>query len=555
LLPFLCLLRLTGAGAQEQLSVDLSDPLVYTLLEICSLKGVLPPLSAVKPYLYRDLRALLQRAVENPGRLSARELSLLRQVQDRLPPPLTRAAQAELSAGADFRANLNAPTALHSVNQGKAALRGALGERLAYNVNLGFFFDKVDPEAFAPYEFTKKWDGFHIWADDGTALITDGTGSHPGVSYSSLPELSLDLFGSKLNLQLSRVRRQWGVGEGSLSLSGTARPIEAIAGSVEPSERWKFHFLSGTLGNWWKSDSEQKMFSIHRLEWFAFDWLYLSPWESVVYAKRLELSYLNPLMSYYMGQQISGDKDNIAFGGEAVVGVPPFGRLYFSLFLDEIVLVPLSRLFTRPNNQFAWQAGLKLPIPWLPFALLTLQYTKIEPYCYTHYPQTVPSYTLPIDINYAHDGENLGYHLPPNSDELLLRFFTYPTPGLDVSAQYQLIRHGGGDHLAGQIEGDINTPIVYADLPLYPEKDFLHDGIYERLNILKLSLGYRFTRAPVRVWAEYSFVHANNYANVSGNTVVKNLVGLGFSAAWPPAWRTDPASATGMLPEASGHPD
>ena len=46
------------------------------------------------------------------------------------------------------------------------------------------------------------------------------------------------------------------------------------------------------------------MFSIHRVELYPFDWLYLSPWESVVYAKRLELTYLDPIFPFFFGQQI-----------------------------------------------------------------------------------------------------------------------------------------------------------------------------------------------------------------------------------------------------------
>ncbi|OHD76097.1 MAG: hypothetical protein A2V99_03510 [Spirochaetes bacterium RBG_16_67_19] len=518
-----------GAPAQEQLAADLSDPLLYTLLEICSLKGALPPLSVVKPYRAGEVRRLLQAALDNPGRLSPRELSLLRQLRDRLPPASASLARAQVEMESAFRANLSAPGALHWVNQVRGSLRGSLGGALAYDLNLGLFFDTVDPEAFVPYAFSKEWDGFHVWAEDGEVDYSDGISS-PGFSFSSLPALSLDLWDSRINLHLSRYRRQWGLGEGSLSLSGTARPIIAFAGSVEPAPRWRFHFLDGTLGDWSDSQHEQKMLSIHRLEWFPRDWLYLSPWESVVYAKRLELSYLNPIGSYYVGQQINGDLDNVAFGGEAAVTIRPYFRLYFSLFVDEIVLVPLSRLFTRPENQFAWQAGLKIPIPWLPFALLTLQYTKIEPYCYTHYEQTVPMYTQPVNINYAHDGENMGYHLPPNSDELLLRLFTHPADGLELTAQYQLIRHGDGDHPA-QIEGDIDSPIYPADLQagLYREKDFLHDGIYEWIHALTVGAGYRFKGAPLKAWAKYSFVHAANYDNSPGKTVIKNLVGLGLS--------------------------
>ncbi len=523
LLSLLGLTGLPGALAQEQLSADLSDPLLYTLLEICSLRGVLPPLSAVKPYRTGEVRRLLQAALDNPERLSARERTLLRQAWERLPPPSTRLARAEASAESELRADLSPPGALHSFNQARGAVRGSLGGALAYDLNLGFSLDKVDPEAFAPYAFSKKWDGYHIWAEEGSVSASDGVDGHPSIGFRSQPELSLELWDARINLQLAKVRHDWGVGEGSLSLSGTARPSEALAGSVQPGERWRFHFLAGSLGDWWNAEAEQKMFSIHRLEWNPWDWLYLAPWESVVYAKRLELAYLNPIGSYFLAQHSNGDLDNIAFGGEAAVTVRPYFRFYLSLFLDEIVLVPLSRLFTRPNNQFAWQAGLKAPIPWLPFALLTLQYTKIEPYCYTHYPYGS------ININYAHDGENLGYHLPPNSDELLLRLFTHPAEGLELTAQYQLIRHGDGDHTLGEIEGDIATWYDYGSPAPYPDKDFLHDGTYEWINVLTLGAGYRFAGLPLRVWAEYSFVHAANYGNSSGNTVVKNLLGLGLS--------------------------
>ena len=48
---------------------------------------------------------------------------------------------------------------------------------------------------------------------------------------------------------------------------------------------------------------------------------------------------------------------------------------------------------------------------------------------------------------------------------------------------------------------------------------------------------------PVRVWAKYGFVHSSNGANIPGNTVARNLAGLGLSASWPPREG---------LPEASG---
>jgi hypothetical protein len=526
-LSLLFFLFLHTTGAQEQLSVSIDNP-VYSLIEILVLRGVIPPVSAVKPYSNRDIRKFLKASIDNKKRLSPGELAILETMYEAFQGGADPVTHLQFTGESDFRSDLSEEASIHTVNMGKAALKGVIGPSFAYNVNLGVLLDKIDPGAFAPFDFSKEWDGFHIWADKGKVLVSNGINSYLSISLSTLPELSFDLLDSnKVNLQLSRVRRQWGVGEGSLSLSRTARPMEAFAGSVQPASWWKFHFLTGVLGNWWNASHEQKMFSLHRLELFPFDWLYVSPWESVVWAKRVELSYMNPIMSYYMGQQLIGDLDNIAFGADAAVSITPLMRLYFSFFLDEIVLVPLSEFFTRPNNQFAWQAGLKVPIPWLPFCLLTFQYTKIEPYCYTHYPQSLPQYTDTININFSHDGENIGYHLPPNSDEFLLRFFVYPISGLTVTAQYQLIRHGTGDHTAGQLEGDIDIWLDYSVFSEYRSKDFLHDGIYEWINALKLSFAYTFTSTPATIWGEYSFVHADNYLNVEGSTVVKNLLGLG----------------------------
>jgi hypothetical protein len=537
LLFILFLLVLGTTTAQDQLSVPIDDP-VYSLLRFCSIKGVIPSLSAVKPYSNRTVRQLLSIALANEKSLTPRERSILREIYQELQEDASTTKRFEAGGEAELRTSLEAHVNVHTVNMIKGALKGTIVPSLAYNLNFGIFFDKVDPEAFAPYDFTKKWDGFHIWADDGNVLTSDGINDYLSFSYNTLPELYLDLFDSRIILQLARVRRQWGVGEGSLSLSGTARPIEAFGGSVQTGSRWKFHFLTGSLGNWQDKFHEQKMFSIHRLELFPIDWLYLSAWESVVWAKRFEISYMNPIMSYYMGQQIGGNLDNLAYGGDIAVTISPYVRFYFSLFIDEMALTRLSEFFERVRNQYAWQTGCDASIPWLPFGMLTFQYTKIEPYCYTHYPQELSQYTEPININFSHDGENIGYHLPPNSDEFLLRFSSHPVSGMSLAVQYQLIRHGDGDHTAGQVEGDIDTWIDYSELPLYPPKDFLHDGIYEWINILKLSLTYAFPEAPVRVWGEYSFVHARNYRNITGNTAIMNLVGLGVEVEYTRLTRT-----------------
>lgn len=522
--------------AQEQLPVDIDDP-VYPILEISAIRGLVAPGSMVKPYSEKEVRSRLDAARGSEWPLSPDERGVLDEMARRFPKGDAPAAYLETAGASGIRADLSRAGVIDFSLMGNVGILGSLWSIASYRLQLGGFLDMVNPEALASYDFTKQWDGFQVWTDGKKVQVSNGVNGHLNFASATSSALSFDFFDRALNLQFSRTRRDWGVGEGSLSLSGTARPIEAFSASVRPASWASFHFLAGSLGNWWNPAAEQKMFSLHRIEFFPLDWLYISPWESVVYAKRLELSYLDPLMPFFFGQQLSGDYDNIAMGGDVAVTIAPFARVYFSLFVDEISFVPLSTFFSRPGNQYAWQVGVKVPLPWPAWALFVFQYTKIEPYTYTHYLQTVPQYgTQLMDIAYSNDGENIGYHLPPNSDELLVRLSAHPAPRLSVMAQYQLVRHGTGDHLQGQIEGDINTPIVYNPPTTYPMKDFLNDGIYEWIHIARLDLAYSLPALHASVWAEYALVSASNYTNIPGKNVAKHLVGIGVrfrAATWP----------------------
>ena len=519
--------------AQQQLPVDVDDP-VYGILEISEIRGLNHSLSAVRPYTEREVRALLDSALAG-DRLSPGERRVLEATAKSFPKADAHAAYLEAEGTARIRADLARPGTVDFSTMAEVGILGSLWSTGSYSLQVEGFLDMVNPAAYAPFDFTKQYDGFQVWTDGQAVQDSDGINGHLNFSSAALSALSFDFFDHGLNLQLTRTRRDWGVGEGSLSLSGTARPIEAFTMSVRPASWAAFNFLAGTLGDWWSPAEEQKMFSIHRIEVFPVDWLYISPWESVVYAKRLELSYLDPVFPFFFGQQLGGDIDNLALGGDVAVTIAPYVRLYASLFIDEISFVPLSTFFTRPDNQYAWQVGVKVPLPWPAWSLLVFQYTKIEPYTYTHYLQTVPQYTQPVDISYTNDGENIGYHLPPNSDEFLFRLSATPAPNLGVRVQYQLIRHGDGLLSLGQIQGGINEPIIYNPPTTYPMKDFLNDGIYEWINIARVDLAYDIPALHASAWAEYAFVAASHYGNTAGNNVVMNLVGFGMKfrvAGW-----------------------
>ena len=167
-------------------------------------------------------------------------------------------------------------------------------------------------------------------------------------------------------------------------------------------------------------------------------------------------------------------------------------------------------------------------------------------------------------------GKNLGYYLPPNSDEFLFQIEGQPLPGWHFALGYKHIRHGDGDRRLGQVEGRTNAvfentvdKVQIADEAakdslkdtktdegkLYtgiydpksyfarnktqsdgkrPPKDFLHDGVYEFIHVVTLDLAYRFRRIPLQAVAHFMFSHNDGPVHNGFKDDAEIRVGLGL---------------------------
>ncbi|HEY9053770.1 MAG TPA: hypothetical protein VIO60_03015, partial [Rectinemataceae bacterium] len=375
---------------------------------------------------------------------------------------------------------------------------------------IGITYDKVNRGLYLPYTFTKEWDSYHN--EVSTTPSTDGEEDFPTWSFDLRSDIAGATPSGAFRFRLSRLRRDWGMGSGSLALSASARPFMGLEYQFRPSEIFSISHLVGSLGSWeggsvdrslskdaqgnYTGITEQKMFAIQRLELFPFPWLTLSANGTMIGGKRLELGYLSPMMFAVEYQVTMSDIDNMALQGDFQILIKRLGKLYGSVFIDEMELSNWEEWFSRPRNMFAYQGGARLAVPGLPFGLFTAQYTKIEPFVYAHYPTWTNDSRLRVDTSYTHDGENLGYHLPPNSDELLLRLESDLGSGWRAKLQYSLIRHGDNSdaaYAAGTplIYGDVDKYQNYSNLSAYPNKDFLHDGIYDISHSASLGFAWR----------------------------------------------------------------
>ncbi|MBN1798237.1 MAG: hypothetical protein JW822_06655 [Spirochaetales bacterium] len=542
-----------SALAQENLTVDLGHP-VYHILKIAEIKGALTNLSRVKPYSKSAVIRYLETAYDNRSKLDAQDLVLIESYLNEFKSVNSgfehgnQAVQGGLGlfmAGvcfeSDYRVNINDLSNVHMFNGLRLYMKGDISDFFSYYGCFGVTYDKVDPQCFAPYSFSKQWDGFHLGFGD-PRYSDDGIEPYPYFSFILENELTAQFFNDDLTIRFARLRRDWGEGAGNLYLSESARPFEGVELHARLAPGVNIAYNVGSLGNWLQENqlsstnlSFQKMLTLQMLEFFPFDWCYVSVTSVAVWGKRFELGYLNPLMYPVLHQNLHGNFDNVAQIINCSFDIAGFVRVHGSLFVDEMELVNLSELFTRPRNMFAVQCGVEIPIPGLPATLLTLQYTKIEPFVYAHYPEEyVPTMGTDVDMSFTHDNENLGYYLPPNSDEFLIKIEALLLHNLLVGVKYQLIRHGTNDWnlLAGApvIYGDVNIPFDYDQEDAYPDKSFLNDGIYDWNNIITLEATYTFPQFPVSLTVLYSFCYITWDANDSGvsppDDVVKNIISV-----------------------------
>jgi hypothetical protein len=113
-----------------------------------------------------------------------------------------------------------------------------------------------------------------------------------------------------------------------------------------------------------------------------------------------------------------------------------------------------------------------------------------------------------METAYVNNGASLGYYIPPNSDEILVRFQTMPVKNIAMHLQYQLIRHGAdfGDHAVDgsnlQSELDPDGRDTKTELKRY----FLHDGAYQWNHIVKAGAEWNLTGLPISLFGEAGVV-------------------------------------------------
>ncbi|QEN08638.1 hypothetical protein EXM22_11815 [Oceanispirochaeta crateris] len=562
--------------AQTHNAVLLDETALYDFLDQAELKGYVGTLRAVQPYPRSLVVSLLKDISKYRNQMTPMEREVFQDFYEDFVEDededfvddgdiriqgYVSTLKVDVGAEANMNAQLNELKDSGGDMIGKISAQGDVADNLSWGLHLtgGFFLtDDYDvdtsygPTAWEPYTYTKEWDGGIHYLSSLNNYNAMPSSLSFGYTYNT--EIAASFLDNSLDLRFGRLRRNWGVGDGTLFLTDSARPFMGVEGVINPWDWVSVSFLTGELeyGESFRnideynikdtSRTQQNMFSILQVELMPTDWLYLSLLDSGVYMKRTELGYVHPLMSQFFYQNNTGDFDNMAFGGTVAVKKAGLGKAYFSLFLDE-ARFNQPDFFSSYSNMYSYQAGIEAPVPGLSWSKVLLQYTKVEPFTYTHYTVSESPwyYGLDMETDYLNGGESLGSGLEPNSDELKLKFNTQPMRGVTAHFGYRLIRHGTGAGSyfsswgSGYLQNEDGEYVLEdggttTDEPdesnsddyvaLTPDNDpdgaygqtgsksFLKDAIYEWYHILSMGASWDLSSmgTPISFGVDYTYV-------------------------------------------------
>lgn len=391
--------------------------------------------------------------------------------------------------------------------------------------------------SYLPFSYSRLWDGQMYYLSNFNASGLEGWPQQIGFSGGIQADLHYSALNGKIELGAGRYKRAYASMDNgsSLVLNESARPFFGIDMAFNPVSWIQYSFVAGGLEypnqDYMNADSYpgterglddsfffQNGFTLNMIEvnlpFFHFDF-----GSSAIWPKRIELGYLFPLANYVEYQNHIGDGDNLALFGDLKFKKTGLGEIWASCYLEELNLG--SNFFTDTRVMFAGQMGTKIAFPFLPFSNISLRYTKVEPFCYTH--QSInysPWYNHYIWESYTNAGESLGYYLPPNADEFLVKFDARPLKNLYTGIQYQFIRHGA-DYGSQQVAGSS----LYSELTPWGReklhKYFLHDGAYNWMHIVNASFKYTLKniKVPLEIFGSVGFMYS--YYTVIDSSVYK----------------------------------
>jgi hypothetical protein len=485
--PLLFLALLSSAGESRVLEtypldgwrLDRSDPILYPGLERWRAKGLLPGIGLdTRPLTWRELNLWLSAIDADDPRLDDYDRFLLQVLQKeigmegkpvyRFDAPQGEAAFVDVFPFAEglleteedtTRTNLTFETSL--------ALRTRFGGNIGSYTRIAFHAGHTDLGPGESDPITWVLPGFELPVREAYVMAQIGS----------------------FTLELGRDKAMWGPGIQSLILNRTEEPLDLVRIST-PFGPMKLTVILSLL-----DEDQDKYLAAQRLEIRPFPWLNVGISESVVFSERVSLSYLNPVIPYYMIQRYYGeDRDNILGAFDFSVFPYPGLEVYGQLLMDD---ARVGAEYDSFPDKWALLAGFSWANPMgLENTQLRAEYARVSKYTYTH-KSHVNDYTFRDTFLLTHDLGNDAEGLYVE----LRRFFRLP---VIVTLSAEVTRRG---------EGRVKIP--WEDTWEY-FRDPFPSGVVEEKRAIALELDWN----PLGAWElilEGGFTTFENFGHVRGD--------------------------------------
>ena len=529
------------------------DHRVYDVLKNAQLRGLIEPISSAKPYIVKTVTQKLSDMLENPQSLTASERQEIEDLIKELTPNFKssndfssimtqgsyKGYSEETDIGLEFGMFVDAElttslidaSTFDSRNSGTFYFRSDIKDFLSIYMDLGVRIDKLDNNVFLATDFTIPGEGNYFNPLKGGRIVSVIPTPGYNASGSMRPEISSSFLDGRLQFRWGAYARDWGPGMNNLQLSGTARPFDALEAHFEFSDWIKFSFLTGSLGTFslkfigddeffsdvmqYRNDAPddetpygnfQTAISSQRIE-VSLPWNFtFGIYESVLYQKRFELGYLNPFNVYMLQQNATGDYDNMLAGVDIQWQIQNIGKIYGGMVTTEMHEMSPDVFLTHPRNIMGLQAGINVAVPLGLFSNVTLQYTQLDPFLYSHYrhkgDKLHPSYQngdpeYYIETAYVNKGENIGYPLNPNSDEILLHADVGLGNGWETSLTVKYQRRSAQ-------YGYLISQAMQYDTVTYELESFT-EHLFKKTLHTKIGVSKKFKDFPFTIHGSYQF--------------------------------------------------
>jgi hypothetical protein len=335
---------------------------------------------------------------------------------------------------------------------------------LKFNENAEILKNYDNTTAYLKYH-VEPLENFHLSAQFGREKTTLGYG------YGSKPILS----GDNPDLDFLKLNLKYGIISYTTIFASTVGYFEAQ-----------------------RQDRYTKYFSAQRLKVSFPDLFDFALSDVIVYNGRIDFAYLNPILFFTFAEKTLQDRDNKNFVFDLRTKFWKNIEFTGTVFIDDDEQFAFVTGKTDRSEKFVYQVGTMIYEPFIKNLSLTVEYTKIRPYTYSHYD---------IKDNYTAYGVNLGHRIGPNADEIFTRLTYNISDWGRINLEYSRIRKGNNIYDAnGNLIKNVGGDVLYGyrDDIDDPNAQFLEG---ERVNSEMVGINFRWI--PIRNYT-FDFHYAYN---------------------------------------------